>query len=199
VIIHEIKQGGDDWKALRCGKFTASNFDKLFMGKSTKGYQDAINTVVYERLTGDVPESFESNDMKRGTELEPEARLRYELETFNKVETVGFVEMDEWVGCSPDGLIGEDGSLEIKCPKYNTFIHYAMDHRKAYEEYEAQVQGQLFVTGRKWVDLFIYHPKLEPLIDRVDRDEKFINGIRVELEIAIMKAKERIKHIRGTK
>jgi hypothetical protein len=168
------------------------------MGKKTKGYQDCVNTVVYERLTGDIPESYSNEWMQRGNDLEAEARTMYELETFNKVHIVGFVESDEWIGCSPDGLIGDKGLLQIKCPKYNTFINYALFH-KAVEDYIIQCQGELLVTERNWNDLFIYHPKLQPLVYRIKRDEEIIKGIDTELKIAIELAKERIKTIKDKK
>ena len=80
MTMHEgIVQRSPEWFALRAAKITASNFDKLFMGKSTKGYQDLINTVAYEKITGDVPESYENDWMRRGNDLEPEARSRYLL------------------------------------------------------------------------------------------------------------------------
>lgn len=198
MIIHAVKQDSPEWFALRCGKFTASNFDKLFMAKSTKGYQDLVNSVVFERLTSEVPESYESDWMRRGKELEPEARLRYELDTFQKVQEVGFVELNEWVGGSPDGFLDEDGLLEIKCPKFNTFIFYALSH-EAVKEYQYQVQGELLVTGRKWSELFVYHPKLEPLRFRIERNEEIVGAITKELATAIKTAQERIEQIKEKK
>lgn len=196
MIVHEVKQGTAEWLALRAGKFTASNFATLFMGKSTKGYNDLINTVVYERLTGNVPESYENEWMKRGKELEPAARLKYELETFDKVTEVGFVEQDEWVGCSPDGLVGEDGMIQIKCPKYNTFINYCLNNNLPVNEYSYQVQGEMMVTGRRWSDLFIYNETMKPLVLRIQRDEEIIARIKAELKTAINLAQERIKTIK---
>lgn len=197
MIIHEVEQRTDEWRKLRAGKFTASNFDKLFMGKSTKGYQDLINTVVYERLTEDIPETYTSEWMQRGNDLEAEALERYELETFSKISRVGFIELDEWIGCSPDAFVGEEGLTQAKCPKYNTHIFYLLNPQKAIEEYKYQLQGEIFVTERKWDDLICYHPKLSPLIQRVERDEQIITNIKKELTIAVELVKERIKHIKG--
>lgn len=196
MIIHNCEQRSPEWFNLRCGKFTASNFDKLFMGKSTKGYQDLINTIVYERLTADIPESYQSEWMQRGNELEPEAIRRYELETFNKVNKVGFVEYDEWIGCSPDGLIGEDGMIQAKCPKHNTAIYYRLNPKKAVDDYLYQVQGEIGFSGRKWNDLIIYHPKLPAQIIRVEKDETIIQSIHKEILIAVELVKERIKTIK---
>lgn len=197
MIVHLCQQRTEEWFALRCGKFTASNFDKLFMKPSTAGYQNLINTVVYERLTGDTPDSYSSEWMQRGNDLEGEALQRYELETFNKTHLVGLVEMNEWIGCSPDALVGDDGLAQIKCPKHNTAIYYALNLQKAVEEFSSQMQGELWITERKWNDLCIYHPKLEPLIIRVQRDENTIECLKNELAKAIEEAKQRINKIKG--
>jgi hypothetical protein len=198
--IHEnIKQGTPEWKALRCGKFTASNFDKLFMGKSTLGYQTLINTIVYERLTLDIPDSYSNKDMERGIELEPIAREAYELETFNKVKQVGFIEADDWRGYSPDGLVGEDGLLEVKCPKFNTWINYKLFPEKLYEEYKYQVQGGLWIAERKWIDLTAYHPKLGLIIQRILPGKDLILGISKETLKAQALVEQRIKTIKESK
>ena len=161
------------------------------MSKSTKGYQDMINSIVYERLTGEIPESFSNEWMQRGIELEPEARRSFEFETFQKVKQIGFVEFDEWIGCSPDGIIGDDGLLQIKCPKYNTLINYHVSG-KIGRDYEMQLQGEMFVTGRKHNIFYAWHPKLKSFRLKVARDEDAIKKIRDELAIAIITAKERI-------
>ena len=152
------------------GKFTSSMFADLFMAKSTSGYKSAINRVVFERLTGEVPESFSNKATDRGHELEPIAREDYELRTFNKVKLVGFVEMNEWVGASPDGLIGDDGSFQAKCPFGGTLIDYYLKDEIP-SDYMYQMQGELLITCRKWVDYYCYHPKLRPILKRVYRDE----------------------------
>lgn len=195
MIVHDLKQGSPEWFAVRAGKFTASTFSTLFMGKGTKGYNDLINTAVYERLTSDIPESYESEWMKRGKELEPLARLEYELTTFDKVSEIGFIEESEWVGCSPDGLVGEDGMIQIKSPKFNTFINYCLNPKLVSQEYTYQIQGELMISGRAWSDLFVYHPKMKPLIIRIFRDEPMILDIQKEIGLAIELTKQRIKQI----
>ena len=177
---HLIEQNTDEWMELRRGKFTASSFSDLFLKPTTAGYRNAIFKVVYERLTGEQPESFTNDWMQRGHELEPFAVQQYELETFNDVLPGGFFELNDYVGASPDGLIGEDGLLEIKCPAYSTMIQYLID-RKLPTQYKWQVQGQLYVTGRKWTDFFAYHPKLKPIIIRVERDEVMISELEQKL------------------
>lgn len=191
---HKIDQNTDEWLALRLGKFTASTFKDLFMAKTTIGYQKAIYKVVYEKLTGESPENFPSDYMERGHEMEPLAREAYELQTFNTVEDGGFWEMDEWVGASPDGLVGDDGMVEIKSPAYNTMIAYLLKP-KLPPIYKWQVHGQLMVTGRQWCDFMCYHPKLKPLIIRIERDEAAIKELSDKLTESIAEAKRILKAI----
>lgn len=186
---YDIEQGSIEWLALRLGKFTSSNFGKLFMGKSTDGYKKNIYKAVFERLTNERPESFRNEWMDRGNELEPEALKSYEMLTFNKVRNGGFFEFDEWTGASPDGLIGKDGLVQVKCLKYNTMIEY-LQGKNLPKDYHYQCHGEMMATGRKWNDFYAYHPKLKPVIIRIERDEAVINEIQIELEIAIKKAKE---------
>ena len=195
MIIHDLQQGTPEWGAVRFGKFTASNIHKLFMGKSTAGYNDYINQIVYERLTGHKPESFESEWMRRGTELEPEAISAYELLTFDKVVPVGFIELDEWRGCSPDGLVGQDGMIQVKCPKWSTLIDYHLTG-KIPEDYLYQMQYEMYISGRKWNDFFCYHPNLKPLLKRVKLDETYSEDFEREISIAQKEVEKRIAKIK---
>jgi putative phage-type endonuclease len=191
MIIHDMIQGAPEWFEIRRGKFTASEFGDLFMGKTTKGYNSLINRVVYERMTGEIAESFSNGWTERGTALEPEAREAYELQTFNKVHQIGFMELDEWVGCSTDGLIGESGIVSIKCPKYSTLIDYHLSG-KIPVEYLWQIYGELWISKREWCDFYVWHPKMKPLLRRVERDEKAIDSLGAELSVAVDRAKERM-------
>ena len=193
MIYHDVIQGSDEWHVLRSTRFTASNFHKLFAKESTKTYQNLINEIVFARLTGEVSESYQSEWMKRGNDLEADAIEAYELETFNKVTPVGFVELDEWVGCSPDGLIGKDAMLQVKCPKATTLMDYYGEEIP--REYMWQIQGELYVTDRKWSDYYVYHPHLRPIKATVLYDNEMINELRLKLETAIMIVKSRIKRI----
>lgn len=195
MTFHNIEQNSPEWYALRTGKFTASTFKDLFMKDSTLGFQDAIYKVAFERLSGEQAESFSNEWMQRGSELEPYAREWYELETFNKVHNGGFFELNEWVGASPDGLIDNDGLIEIKCPKYNTMMRYLVK-KELPKDYEWQVHGQLWVTNRDWCDFVAYHPKLQPLVIRIERDINRDKQLGDQLGIAIEKVKEIIKLIK---
>jgi putative phage-type endonuclease len=192
---YKVSQNSEEWLELRKGKFTASTFKNLFLSKTTAGYNNEIYRVVYERLTGESPESFSNEYMDRGHELEPFARSAYEMESFNTILDGGFFELNTYVGCSPDGLVDKDGQVEIKCPKYSTHIKYLLD-KKLPSEYLYQVHGQLYVTGREWSDFIAYHPQLKPLVIRIYPDKKIIEEIETELKIAINKVEEIIHKLK---
>jgi exodeoxyribonuclease (lambda-induced) len=189
-----MEQGSLEWFAVRLGKFTASTFGDLFAKDTTIAYQEAINRVVFERIAGESPESYSNEFMKRGADLEEEARKAYELETFNKVYIVGFVEHSEWVGGSPDGFVDKDGLLEIKVPKWNTLINYILKDMIP-KDYIYQMQGNMFVAERQWCDFYVWHPKIKPLLKRINRDEKIIDEIKIKLEEVIAEAQKRIKKL----
>lgn len=194
MIWHHIEQNSEAWDKLRIGKFTASSFGDLFSGKSTLTYKKAINEVAFGILTGDAPENFTNQWMERGHEIEPLAKSEYEMLTFNTVQPGGFFELNEFVGASPDGVIDEDGLLEIKCPAANTVIEYLLK-KELPSIYFWQVHGQMYVSGRKWVDFMAFHHKLKPLIVRVKRDETVIKQLETELDVAIKNVKTILKLI----
>jgi predicted phage-related endonuclease len=165
---------------LRCAKLTASQFKTCFMGKSTKGFKDLIYTKRAELKTREIEDSFSNFWTERGHELEPLAREAYEIETFNEVLDAGFWEYSEFIGASPDGLVGEDGLIEIKCPKASTVERY-LEQNKLPAEYYWQVHGQMMCTGRKWVDFVVYHPKYDLFTLRINRDESIIKELEEKL------------------
>ena len=181
--IYDMPQGSDEWKQIKAGKFSASKFSKLFMKKSTKGYEGYINQIAIERLTGTPIPSYKSSWMQRGNDLEPEARTAYEFWTFNKVHEVGFVELDEWVGVSPDGLVGDKGCIEIKCLGADAFSEVKLTG-KIENDYLVQMQGVLWVCEREWCDFTVYYPGLSLYINRQFRDEPLIKKLKAEIEIA---------------
>jgi hypothetical protein len=183
---YDIEQRSPEWYALRLGKWTASSFDKLITPKTGKlsSQADAFeNRCVAERITGDPIDDFGGTIWtERGKELEDEAVEYYELERNVDTEKVGFCTNDEGTyGCSPDRLVGEDGLLEIKCVAPHTLIGLLLSQDNE-KEYYPQRQGQLLVTGRKWVDILFYHPKIKPLLMRVERDEDYIKLLSDALE-----------------
>jgi putative phage-type endonuclease len=195
MIYHDVIQGTDEWLELRKGKFTASEFSNLFMTKTTAGYQNTIYKLVFEKLTNESPESFTNDWMKRGNELEAEAKEVYQFETLNKVLNGGFFELNDFVGASPDGLIGSEGLVEIKCPKYSTMINYLLK-KELPNEYFWQVHGQMFVSERKYVDFMAYHPKLNPLILTIKRDEVVISQLEEKLFESIQQVKTIIEKLK---
>ena len=177
--IDQNEQGSPEWLAARLGIPSASMFAKLV---TTKGIWSAsadayINQLVAERLTGEREEVFQSHHMLRGTELEPDARDLYSLMSDAEVTEVGFCLHDTLsAGCSPVGLIGEDGGLEIKCPAPSTHVEYLRGGVLP-SKYKQQVMGCLWITGREWWDFVSYHPTMKPLIVRVERDEEYIAAL----------------------
>lgn len=184
MIIHEFKQNSEEWFEIRIGKITASDFHHYYGSSETK--KKMLRVKASERITGmrsDV-ERFSNKHMDRGHEQEPDAVYDYYLETGNKVKQVGFVELNDWVGCSPDGLVNEDGLIECKSQDFNLFMKL-MEDGKITPIYNTQMQFNMFVTGRKWCDFVSYNPKFsKPLIIvRVERDEEEMKRIEETIEI----------------
>jgi putative phage-type endonuclease len=147
MIYHDVIQGSPEWHDVRCGKVTASSISDVLakgQGITRKKY---LWRLVAERITGKPKAGFCNGAMEWGTQTEPEARDYYENLNFVNVQQIGFVEVNEYLGCSPDGLVGEEGLLEIKCPEQDTHLGYIVEDRLP-PEYVKQVQSQLWITGR---------------------------------------------------
>lgn len=179
-------QGTAEWLAMRAGKFTGSRFaDLMAVTKSGPSTSRAnlITELALERLTGNVEESYQNDAMRRGSELEPLARGAYEAHTGELVQQVAFVAHPTlaYVGVSPDGLLGDDGLLELKCPSALARHLAALRSGAHAQEYKWQVQGQLWVCNRKWCDVVSYDPRfpvgLQLAITRVTRDDVAIKAL----------------------
>ncbi|MEK6807568.1 MAG: lambda exonuclease family protein [Nanoarchaeota archaeon] len=194
--IIDCQQGSPEWLKARCGIPTASNFDKILCadGKVSKQRTKYLYQLAGETITGIAEETYQNAAMLRGKEMEAEARQLYQLITGEEVKEVGFC-LAEGYGASPDGLVGKEGLLEIKCPLISTHVSYLLEN-KLPSEYFIQTQGQLLVTGKKWVDFISYYGSMKPLIVRTFRDEKFIKSLRVELELFVNELKEVINKIK---
>lgn len=181
----DVEQGSEAWVKARCGIPTASNFDKIVTtaGMPSKQAQKYMYQLAAERISGVREDSYQNAAMQRGIEMEDEARKLYELVTGNEVQKCGLVFLDERKLCaaSPDGLVGEDGCIEIKCPLSSTHVGYLLEGGLP-SDYFQQTQGQLWITGRKWNDFVSYYPGMKPLIVRVERDNKFISALAAEIE-----------------
>jgi hypothetical protein len=176
--IIDVEQGSPEWLQARLGIASASNFSKLITstGKKSTQLDGYVNTLVAETLMGEPPETFVSEWMLRGTELEAEARAWYEFHTDIDIEQVGFVLRDcGLVGCSPDGLTPSSG-LELKCPKAETHVSY-LRADKLPVAYIAQVQGCMWVCERDSWDFASYHPLMPKFLITVARDDVFISTL----------------------
>jgi predicted phage-related endonuclease len=194
LIIHkEILQGSDEWFDVRKLKLTASHAQAI--GNFGKGLETYITEMIAYHYSSAEREYYSGKDTDRGNELEPIARAIYELQTGNKVEQVGFIELNEFVGCSPDGLIGEDGGLEIKSPYDVIYYKLLRDGETEIEsKYLWQVQMNLLITGRKWWDLVFYNPNYKETIKifRILPDIKKQESIKVGLEEGIKLIKQQL-------
>ena len=190
---YDVTQNSDEWNELRLGKFTASTFNDLFMMPDKIGYQRAIGKVIYERITGE-PYSFYSNKrMDDGHELENLARNEYEIQTFNKVLNGGFYELNEWIGCSPDGRVELNGGVEFKSRDPHIYFEY-LDKGILPSSNIWQVYGQLYITGWDWIDYMPYcHPNLKTKIIRIYPNEEKFKMLEIKLDESIKIVKSRIK------
>jgi len=203
VIIHDIEQRSDEWFSLRAGMPTASEFSKLVTstGEPSKSMKDYAELLAAEKYAGRPLSSFGGNaSTQRGAEMEAEAIMAYEL-AHHEVEPVGLITDDlQRYGCSPDGLVGTDGLIEIKCLETKAHIkvllHFAK-HKKALPKYIQQTQGQIFICEREWCDLFFYHPNLPTLVIRQFPDPGFIRGLKIQLAAVIRDRDEVFKQIKA--
>ena len=180
-IIKDIEQGSQEWLQLRLGIATASNFKKIITstGVESKSLQDYAFELASDSLLTEPEASFQSEAMIRGNELEEEARSYYSFVNDVKIDQVTFIKKDE-IGYSPDGLIGENGVIEIKCPLKKNHLKYLIDN-KLPSEYKPQVQGGLYISEREYCDFISYHPLFKDdkkmFVVRIYRDEEYIKKL----------------------
>lgn len=201
-----LEQRTDDWFALRAGRVTASRIadmmakTKTGWGASRANYRAQL---VVERLTGMPSESFSNAAMQWGTDREPEARQAYCEHMLCTVDELAFAEHPtlEWAGASPDGLVGETGLLEIKCPNTATHIDTLLNGTVP-DKYFLQMQWQLAcLPGREWNDFVSYDPRLpEPMrlfVKRVDRDDELIATLEKEAEAFLAEVEQTVAQLRA--
>lgn len=180
-----MEQGSDEWFAARLGKVTGSCFQKVLSGKQTAATYKL--ELISERLTGQSAPQVNSKALDWGHEWEAKARLQYSMHLLDnsddraaKITEVGFVDHPDvaGAGCSPDGLVGDDGVLEIKCPYTQKNHLRTLMTGKVPREYIAQCQGAMWVLGRTYCDFVSYHPMFDAGMDlcivRLERDERYI-------------------------
>ena len=195
MIELQCEQNSAEWHEARLGIPTASEFKRIVTptGKLSASRDGYIAQLVAEYFLGVSMVDLDGNEwIERGKALEPEARRYYSFVRDTDVRSVGFCykDADKAVGCSPDGLEGVSGGLELKCPMAATHLLY-LARDALPREYAMQVQGCLWVTGREWWDFMSYFPDLPPLIVRVEPDpdiqaalDKHIPQFVAELEAA---------------
>ena len=199
-----VQQGTAEWHQLRLGKVTASRVADILAKTKTgasASKQNYLIELAIQRVTGAIEESYSNSFMQWGTETEPQARVAYEVATGNFVDQVPFVEHPsiKWFGCSPDGLVGDKGLVEIKCR--NSANHWeTIKLDEVPKKYWIQMQAQLSCTGKEWNDYVSFDPRMpersQLYIKRVFRDEEFILDMEsevknfiaeVEAEVSLMK------------
>ncbi len=186
-----IEQRTDEWFAARLGKATASRFKDIIAttksGAAGAGRKNYRAELLIERLTGRKSERVKSAAMEWGQDTEELAATTYMMRTGRIVDQVGFLQHD-WLaaGASPDGLVGDDGTIEIKC--FNTANHIeALKNNAMPPEHMPQVQGQLWIANRQWCDFISFDPELtdnaQIFIQRIPRDEIYIKNLELEVSM----------------
>lgn len=183
-------QRTDDWFFLRCGKITASRMSAVmnFLKNGSPGAERKkyINELIVERLTGTPVQHYVNFAMQHGIDTEPMAKNAYILSTGNIVEDCGFVEHPTIpnTGASPDGLIGKDGLIEIKCPEPITHVETLISG-EIKKDYILQIQWQLECTGRSWCDFVSFDDRLpekfQLFTKKIERDDDLINEIKQQV------------------
>ncbi|MGJ8524295.1 YqaJ-like viral recombinase domain [Halomonadaceae bacterium LMG 33818] len=180
------EQGTDEWLAERAGRITASRFKDVIgvnkSGKFLKARDDYMMELAFERLSGSPKHSVSSQSMQWGTEAEPIAREAYELHTGLFVDETGLI-IDpryDFIGGSPDGIIDDDGIIEIKSP-HDEKVHIRTWLEGMPDHHMPQVQGNMMVTGRHWCDFISFDPRqaknYQLYVQRIDRDDEYINDL----------------------
>lgn len=198
-----MDQRTPEWFAARLGKATASRIADV-MAKTKVGYaasrENYLMELALERITNTQAPSFTNAAMQWGVDTEPAARAAYEAATGNFVTEVGMVDHPSipMSGASPDGLVGDDGLIEIKCPESKQHLKN-LSTRKPDSKYIFQMQWQMACTGRKWCDFVSYDPRfphhLQLLIVRMERDKDLIAEIEKEVLFFLNEVTEMVERI----
>jgi hypothetical protein len=190
--IHNVTQGTEDWFAVRRGKMTASHAQAIATGG--KGLDTYIIKILAEMFSSADKEHFSNEHTDRGNELEEYAREIYEMEIGNKISKVGFIEVDEYSGCSPDGLIGKSGGIEIKCLSDQKYVEFLLN-QKIDSAHMWQMQKCMLDTKRDWWDYVVYNPNFKKSLSvkTVYNDDGMIEKLTKGLKIGKQKLKDGIK------
>jgi YqaJ-like viral recombinase domain len=184
-IHHEVAQYSEDYDHLKLGIPTSSQFHKIVtpQGKPSRQWREYACLLIAERILQQKIDLYHSPAMERGLIVEAEAADWYVFDRDVTVQRVGFItDDDHTIGSSPDRLVGDHGLLEIKAPLPQTQVEYWISG-EIHERFRPQLQGQLYVTQRSWVDIVCWHDVLPKLVMRVEPDEQFIKALTRELQI----------------
>ncbi len=181
MITHNVVQGTREWLSLRAGIPTASEFGRILTAKRlnlSEAAETYMHELLAERILHEPLTKAVTMWMQRGSEHEAEAVAYYEMARGVETQVVGFCTNDAGtIGASPDRLVGEDGLLEIKVPSPAIHVGYLLNSKGAGDEYRIQTQGQLWITGRQWVDIMSYNLGMPEALVRFHRDEEVIEKI----------------------
>ena len=178
-----MQQRSAAWFTARLGLVTASKFGEV-MAKGrgdnpSARRQTYLNHVVAERISQELAENYTGSDADRGIAYEDEAIAAYEFQTDATVKRIGMVK-NAIAGASPDGLVGDDGLVEVKAPRHHHYIRMILSEDPA-ADYRPQIMGQLWLTERAWCDLCLYSPPLPLFVRRVPRDDDYIADLATEV------------------
>tara|TARA_R110000868_G_scaffold66695_1_gene198508 strand:+ start:2105 stop:2716 length:612 start_codon:yes stop_codon:yes gene_type:complete len=202
-----IEQRTEEWFTQRLGKVTASRVGDVIAKTKTgiaASRDNYATQLILERLTNNKEEFFKSVAMQWGTDTEPMARQAYELKRGVFVDEVGFIEHPtiEMSGASPDGLVGEDGLVEIKCPESKTHMEYLLSGSPP-PKYIPQMMWQMACTGRKWCDFVSYDPRfpenMQILVVKVDYEPKYVAMLELEITKFLDDVSKKVEILRNIK
>ena len=185
IFHHDVRQYSEEHDRLKVGIPTSSNFHKIItpQGKPSKQWREYACVLIAERILQRKIDFYKSTPMERGLIVEAEAADWYEFDQDVTVQRIGFItDVNHTIGCSPDRLVGNEGLLEIKAPLPQTQVEYWLSG-EVNERFRPQVQGQLYICQRSWVDILCWHDVLPKIVMRVEPDEKFIKALDRELQI----------------
>lgn len=202
----DVIQGSPEWHQMRCGKVTASRVADIIAKTKTgpaASRKNYMAELVLERLTGTSEEGYTNAAMQWGIDTEPQARVAYEFHRNVDVAEVAFVAHPTIAdtGASPDGLVGEDGLLEIKCPLPATHME-TLECKTVPAKYLTQMQWQMACTGRQWCDFVSFDPRfpahMQFFMDRVKRDDALIAELEAEVVAFLNEVRGKVERLRAT-
>jgi hypothetical protein len=195
IEIFDCPQKSPEWYRVRMGLPTASMFGTV-MAKGAGKTRDSYMRKLAGEILSDVPmESYSNEDMERGIAQEPELRARYAFMHDEEITGVGFIKNGN-KGCSPDGLIGTDGMVQFKSAAPHVMIEILLDGGVP-AKHLPQCQGELWIAEREWTDLVIGSaPKMPLFVQRIYRDERYIQKITGEVADFNIELREMVEKIR---